>query len=1235
MTVRSLSCAILIFFLFAGAVTAVNEYPDSLVISIVSPNQGVLIGNGQDLADVEVCIYNQSENITLPGLRVDFALMNATLGAFSPVSNISDENGCARTILTSGITPGNTVVNATVFYEGNPVQNAFVPVKILQAAPDQIVFTSSRDYVVANGKDYSLLNVHVLNGTYPIPNLQVNFVSDLPSLGTVSPNMVYTDMNGNGSTSFLAATGVGYAPIRATVSYTVDGSALYSTSTFQQKVIGPYPDQISLVSDRTWVVANGSDRCRVTLQAYNSSTDYYIPNLTVGFSVSNTTMGSMSPASNLTLPSGITSSVYTTGTKSGIAQILGKVYYKVWGETENVTRTYEQNVDHDTPYRISLYEFSTEVMVGNITPFNIWLQDRWGNPIDDRNVAENVSMVVSSPSTTFPDRAGFWNGTGYASGIIQPVDFEGKAAVTLKVDTQPGSNIVLVSPPSPIASTYYTVTGAAISPPVYMTAQVIPAEGWVFADGDKVFTLIYTLKDAYGNGLANRPIYFSTDLGEFATIWTNPFGIAQRSYGPKSSVGTVTLNATAVENMSLSKILTVRFTNTAPVDMLLTASPQSMPSRDVPSWQPSSVTAKVVDENGNPVGGENVSFQIIHPPSYPTSSVLSPSFSAGGDLSTASGITDNETGQAVVLFMPGSFVTDDLSPLYTQQASASCIVRATWVNPNGTPISKDVPMNWKNYPYLSVQTFVSPTVVNVSDNIDITIMLIGDGFALQPKPIDVMLCMDRSGSMGYDSPTRISSAKNAAKLFVSKMNSSQDRLGLVSYAGYTSGTQTRVDAVLGSAFPTVNTKIDSLTASGATETRVAMKASIDQIISNPNPNPKTIKAVILMTDGNWNWQGTPLGHGTGWAENSTYYSFSTSNLEPNNYRYYNGLGGTLERWEHCSWYSCSYDWRCLDGEFTEQNMSIYAKNHNIRLYMISFASTLDPTAVQAMNIMANATGGFYEHAPDATKLNEIYTRIAGQLKEDAGVNTQMDINMGSIEVNNEPEDGGGVFEYVSTATSTVEDFYWSNGTRLSGFPTAAYNQSDQWVPPDYTLTFNIGTIKLNQIWKATYSLKVLKDGNINIFGPSSDISFNNGENHLSLPKLYITALPKMTNVSISEQFLTESDITTTVIDVYIREWTWTRNYTGNQTLVEKYYVSVDGGKQWIQVGSMTFSGEEARANPDGIFRMDLRTLPVDITQMVDPKFRVVGYAEDVGAPVVRITSINLLFNPNRVFIKLE
>ena len=175
--------------------------------------------------------------------------------------------------------------------------------------------------------------------------------------------------------------------------------------------------------------------------------------------------------------------------------------------------------------------------------------------------------------------------------------------------------------------------------------------------------------------------------------------------------------------------------------MLLTADPQSMPSRDVNTAFTSQIVAKVVDDSGNPVGGQLVNFSlsgVSYDGIYRINSTPK--------LETYSAMTDSYDGEAVVLFDPGAFTLNITDPLYTNKATGRCYVNAEWTNPNGTPTNRSVALSWKNYPYL-MSIPVTTIAVNVSDTVDVTLILKGDGYALQPPPVDVVLVTDLSGSM--------------------------------------------------------------------------------------------------------------------------------------------------------------------------------------------------------------------------------------------------------------------------------------------------------------------------------------------------------------------------------------------------------------------------------------------------------------------------------------------------------
>ena len=148
-------------------------------------------------------------------------------------------------------------------------------------------------------------------------------------------------------------------------------------------------------------------------------------------------------------------------------------------------------------------------------------------------------------------------------------------------------------------------------------------------------------------------------------------------------------------------------------------------------------------------------------------------------------------------------------------------------------------------------------------------------------------------------------------------------------------------------------------------------------------------------------------------------------------------------------------------------MTNFAAANNIRLYMIAYANAnnMNSQAISDMNVMANATGGFYAAAPNAATLAQIYTNIAGQLQTAAGVNTQMNLNFQSVNVTGVTVPGADALSYVAANPGST-DITWQDGV------TNNTDQSGQW--PNQMI-FNIGTINLGQTWQATFQLRVWRE----------------------------------------------------------------------------------------------------------------------------------------------------------------
>lgn len=921
--------------------------------------------------------------------------------------------------------------------------------------------------------------------------------------------------------------------------------------------------QISLHTDQDWLVAGSGGTATVTATVTNATTGSPLSGETILF---NATFGTVSPSA-VTDGNGIARATFTVGTKSGTAAITARA-------PDGATATALQQIDHGTPYTLAFRDYESEATVGSEMPIVLAMEDRFGNRIDNRRETESVAFSVGSP-----DGSAVFVGSG-SDTVVSPVDGNGNVTATLRLGRTAGENVVYVNLPAPVADAYFTFYGISDAPPVSITPEVSPDNGdppWVYADGKHAFTIICTLKDALGNPSINRSVLFTALPGEETTLRSNADGQILFTYGPKDSTGKVTITATSADNASVTCSQTVEFASTAPVDMLLSASPQTMPSLDVSSGQTAEIRAKVMDVKGNPVEGQTVTFS------------LSDISTTGSDpsLESTSSVTD-EDGYAVVRFTPGSF------PLSYQNGIGTCNVTAVW-----TSVTRTLPLTWMNCPYLSVATSVDPETVGVNETVNVTITLTGDGYKLQPTPIDVVLVMDTSGSMAWDDSghnpsryetSRLEEAQAAAKDFVGQMNFQNDRVGLVEFASDADVVQDLTDDQ-----NAVDTKIDRFRADGATNMREALYLAIKELKTDGRSD--AVKAVVLMSDGEWNYDGSPLGHGTGYPDSSSWvYTFSGNSLEPDHYCYYDGLGGTLLTGQKyvSSWWSGGYyrDYEyCTDGESTNQNMSIYANNNHVRLYTIGFASDL--SAVEPyLTRLSGAANGSYTWAGNEEELKEVYTTIAGELKTEAGVNTAMDISFQNVEVNGTPVlDGREVFTYlhIPDVSTNIESWIDNETGYYEIVPLHTEDQTADWAD-DLNLHFDIGTVHINQTWTATYTLKVLAPGNIKIFGHGSTISFNNGTETLALPDTFVTGVPDLNNTGLNTAALDVSNLRRNgsgqITDFL--PLTWMLNYTGNKTVTQRLFYSSDEKHTWTEFAALT---SRSPVNGTQNASLDVREMP--------------------------------------------
>jgi hypothetical protein len=325
------------------------------------------------------------------------------------------------------------------------------------------------------------------------------------------------------------------------------------------------------------------------------------------------------------------------------------------------------------------------------------------------------------------------------------------------------------------------------------------------------------------------------------------------------------------------------------------------------------------------------------------------------------------------------------------------------------------------------------------------------------------------------------------------------------------------------------------------------------------------------------------------------------------------------------------------GQSSNQNMSAYAKNNNIAIYSIAFANDISSGGRNTLATLANSSGGKYYEA-DASNILDVYKAIARDLQATAGVNTNVTLYYGEIQLDYTPVSvNDSVLKYIYNPNNStyINSYMTTDGSHPAHTPHYPYtqNQDAEWNSNPRQLNFDVGTIYLDQIWEAKYRLQLIKPGLYNIFNPESIVIFNNGTASLSFPDLYVTAIANMTNTNVTTnvlQYINVSEVTgmTGPESDLFRTFNITSVYSSRMNVTEEYYIVTYDGRRWF-MGSRVLTPEEA--NKPRQVRYRIVDLPAG-WRYLDPVAKVFDAPGPARTLPVPINPPQM--NPEKIYINL-
>ena len=245
-----------------------------------------------------------------------------------------------------------------------------------------------------------------------------------------------------------------------------------------------------------------------------------------------------------------------------------------------------------------------------------------------------------------------------------------------------------------------------------------------------------------------------------------------------------------------------------------------------------------------------------------------------------------------------------------------------------------------------IETDKEATPLPQCQTAEVTLHVNGAGDpVVQRRPLDVMIVLDRSGSMddaGGSPPQPITDAKEAAKALIDQLDPTLDRVGLVSYSDWAT-----LDQGLTDFFTLVKVKIDALTTGGYTNIGDAVFKAQKELDDNGRSN--AVHVIVLLSDGVANRSHS---------------------------------GDVCDTWPD-SPTACTNDAINQAATAKGKGTVVYTIGLNLDNIGDEHGSDVEDLARDVLQTMATTPSNYYE-SPDSSDLNGIFNSIANIITNAAG-----------------------------------------------------------------------------------------------------------------------------------------------------------------------------------------------------------------------------------------------------------